>query len=313
MVVELFRHKRLSFERYRDEHGRDRRSFQRDLQQLRVIGETSGFSISPLKDGSYVELEQYDAKIRTLHREGSKTEQLIADVARAMGQPIAAEIGRLGTVPASAEERFFHFATPTIVEDGESRVSQICAELKAAWESKAVVEFAYPETRSSRASGKRLVEPYRVLLRSGVFYLVGYDRGRRDWRTFALDRFTSIPVRRGSNNVERTIPASYASDDVLGFIKSNEPRTEVTVELNSRVAASATSRRWQADQRIEFLDEQRARITFVVSDLSEVARWAFGFGDDAQVIAPPEAVRIAAQMARSIAAQYRGDASEESG
>jgi predicted DNA-binding transcriptional regulator YafY len=304
MVLELFRYKRLSFERYRDAHGRDRRSFQRDLQQLREIGKTSGFSISPLKSGSYVELEKYDARIRTLHREGSKSEQLIGDVARAMGQPIAAEIGPLGTTPASADERFFHFATPTIIEDGDSRVSKICAALKAAWESKAVVEFQYPDIRGSGASVKRLVEPYRVLLRSGVFYLVGYDRGRRDWRTFALDRFTSIPVRNGSNNIVRTIPASYASDDVLGFIKSNEPRTEVTVELSSRVAASATSRRWQAEQRIEFLDGQRARITFAVSDLSEVVRWAFGFGDDAQIIGPAEAVRIAGQMARSIAARY---------
>ncbi|GAC1415768.1 MAG: hypothetical protein NVSMB64_25970 [Candidatus Velthaea sp.] len=304
MVVELFRHKRLSFEMYAAEHERDRRSFQRDLQQLRAIGEQSGFSISAIKSGSYVELDHFDAKIRALQREGTQSEQLIGDVARAMGQPIAAEIGHIAQTPQSDDERFFHFAVPKIVEGEGSSIAAISAELKTAWASKALVKFRYPDSKGGPACGERLVEPYRVLLRSGVFYLVGYDRGRRAWRTFALDRFLSTPVRAGSNNVQREIPAAYASDDVLGFIKSDETRTEVTVELNARVAASAVSRQWQAAQRVQMLPGGRARIVFTVSDVSEVARWAFGFGEDARIVAPPSAVRVASEMARKITAQH---------
>ena len=300
MVVELFRHKRLSFETYAKEHERDKRSFQRDLQQLRAIGEHSGFSISQLKNGSYVELEHFDAKIRALHREGTQSEQLIGDVARAMGQPIAAEIGHIGNAPKSEDERFFHFAVPTIIESEGSNIAAISAELKAAWESKAVVKFSYPDGKTPVGATERLVEPYRVLLRSGVFYLVAYDRGRRGWRTFALDRFTTMPVRAGSNNIQREIPAEYASDDVLGFIKSDLARTDVTVELSPRVAASAVSRQWQAAQRVEALDQGRARITFTVGDVTEVVRWAFGFGQDAKIVAPPSAVQVAAELARAL-------------
>jgi predicted DNA-binding transcriptional regulator YafY len=244
MIVELFRHKRLSFEVYAKEHERDRRSFQRDLQQLRAIGEQSGFTISVIKNGSYVELENFDAKIRALHRQGTQTEQLIGEVARAMGQPIAAEIGHIARSPESDEERFFHFAVPTIIESEGSSMAAISAALKAAWASKALVTFRYPDRTVAGGSGERLVEPHRVLLRSGVFYLVAYDRGRKAWRTFALDQFLSTPLRAGTNNAARRIPAAYASDDVLGFIKSDQPRTEVTVELSPYVAASAVSRRW---------------------------------------------------------------------
>ena len=251
MIVELLRHKRLSFEVYAREHERDKRSFQRDLQQLRALGQQSGFSITPIKNGSYVELNHFDAKIRSLHRVGTESEQLISDVARAMGQPISAEIGPVAADSGPNGERFFHFASPKIIDAEGSAIATISAELKAAWLGKALVSFCYPDPKVEGGSGNRLVEPYRVLLRSGVFYLVGYDRGRRAWRTFALDRFLTNPVRSGSNNAQRAIPAEYASDDVLGFIKSDQPRTAVTVELSSRVAASATSRQWQTAQTVK--------------------------------------------------------------
>jgi predicted DNA-binding transcriptional regulator YafY len=304
MIVELFRHKRLSFELYQKEHERDRRSFQRDLQQLRAIGEQSGFKISAAKHGSSVELNTLDARIRALNHQATQMEQLIGDVARAMGQPIAAETGHLATPAESDDERFYHLAIPKMIESEGSSILAICTALKAAWTSKALVKFRYPDRTVSGGSHERTVEPYRVLHRSGVYYLVAYDRGRKAWRTFALDRFLSTPVPAGTNNVVRQIPAAYATDDVLGFIKSDQPGMEITVELSRFVAASATSRQWQAAQRTEILDNGRARIVFTVGDPSEVARWAFGFGKDATVVAPPEAVRIARDMARTIAAQH---------
>lgn len=84
MLVELLRCKRLTFALYARKHERDYRSFQRDLQQVRAIGEQSGFGISGIKNGR-VGVQNFDARIRTLHRQGTQTEQLIGDVARAMG------------------------------------------------------------------------------------------------------------------------------------------------------------------------------------------------------------------------------------
>jgi predicted DNA-binding transcriptional regulator YafY len=308
MIVELFRHKRLSFEMYHREHERDKRSFQRDLQQLRAIGDQSGFTISPIKNGSYVEMRSGDVRIRALHGEATQTEKLIGDVARAMGQPIATAIGQLATEPEPNDERFFHIAVPTMSEGDESRISLITTALKSAWTNRALVKFRYVDREDASGYRERTVEPHRVLYRSGVYYLIAYDRGRKAWRTFALDRFLSSPEPAGTNNVTRQIPAEYASEDVIGFMKSDQSSMEVTVELSRIVAAAATSRRWQTAQRVDILEGGRARIAFTVSDPSEVARWAFGFGKDARVVAPPEAVRIAGEMARAIAAQYEADA-----
>jgi predicted DNA-binding transcriptional regulator YafY len=303
MIVELLRRKRLSFDMYEKEHERNRRSFQRDLQQLREIGERSGFTISAIHNG-VVELTCGHAKIVALQKDATQTEKLIGDVARAMGQPIATEIGQLPAEPEPNDERFYHIAVPTMIESDGSRISAITTALKRAWTNKALVTFQYPDRGAAGGSHERLVEPFRVLYRSGVYYLIGYDRRRKAWRTFALDRFLSTPEPAGYNNATRQIPAAYAAEDVLGFIKSDQPGMEVTVELSPFVAASATSRRWQAAQRVEPLEDGRARIVFTVGDPSEVARWAFGFGKDARIVSPPEAVRISRDIARAIAALH---------
>jgi hypothetical protein len=148
----------------------------------------------------------------------------------------------------------------------------------------------------------------RWCYRSGSCYLVGYDLARREWRTFALDRFLSLPQRAGTIQHLRTVPREYDSDDVIGFMKGAGKATSVTVKLTPAVAASATSRRWQTAQHVEALADGFARITFVVSEPTEVVRWALGFGADAHVVGPPEVVALAKSMVEEIARAYAADA-----
>jgi len=56
VLLELLRAKAIRFSTYEVVHGRDFRSFQRDLQHLRKIGEEAGFRISPIKDHERAEL-----------------------------------------------------------------------------------------------------------------------------------------------------------------------------------------------------------------------------------------------------------------
>ncbi len=309
MLVELFLHKQVSFEACMTRYGCSLRTFQRDLASVRAIGEQSGLSISTRSDGSY-ELASDNVKVRSLHRRATETDRLIGIAVRAMGKAVAAETGHLSQEPDPEEEIFYHFAVPTLNESGGSSILATNAVLKKAWMNKALVRFDYPDAQAVSGSRERLVEPHRVLHRSGVDYLLAYDRRKNAWRTFALDRFLSTPVAAGTNHNDRTIPPEYASDDVLGFMKSDQPKTKVTVELSRFVAASAVSRRWQAAQRVEPLDGGRARIVFTVGEPSEVVRWAFGFGKDAKIIAPPETVHLARDMARAIATQHEIETAE---
>jgi len=303
MIVELLRHQRICFSRYAAQYDRDYRSFQRDLQQLRKIGVHAGFKISQIRDNEFVELLALDKKTRNLHRGAERAERLTATIAQSLGEPIVRELGS-GTQPQGSSDDFFAFASPQLIEG--TAVADICTKLHEAQASpsgRAAVRFRYAGAGAAPEK-EREVEPYRVTVRSGVFYLIGYDRGSRGWRTFALDRFQSQPVKAGTCTATRTLPIEYASDDVIGFIKGTGKRVDVTVELSARVAATATARRWQIEQRIERLPDGRARMSFVVSDIGEVVRWTLGFGADACVVAPPEAVQCARNVAAEIALLY---------
>jgi len=299
MVVELLCQRRIRFSHYRDVYGKEYRSFQRDLQHLRKIGDYAGYTISDIKDRELVELVALDGKTRNLNKNAAQIERLTATIARALGEPIARELGS-GDRATSETDDFYFVAMPRLTEGTE--VADICATLRAAHSSaggRAAVRFMYPDGRGG--AREREVEPYRLTLRSGNFYLIGYDRGSRDWRTFALDRFRSMPVKAGTCTTARELPQKYASNDVIGFIKVPGSSIAVTVELSPRVAAGVVARTWQDAQQVERFGDGRARITFTVSDVNEVVRWALGFGADARIVAPPDAVRSARETIEAIA------------
>jgi predicted DNA-binding transcriptional regulator YafY len=303
LIVELLRQRRIRFSAYTKEYARNYRSFQRDLQQLRKIGVHAGFEISKIKDAELVELVALDGKTRNLNRDAERVERLTATIARSLGEPIVRE---LGSQPPSKllPDDFFVISNPKLVEG--TAVADICATLRSAHSSpsgRAAVRFRYP-ARPGQPGKEREVEPYRIALRSGAFYLIGYDRGSKGWRTFALDRFLSKPVKAGTCGMTRDLPDQYASNDVIGFMKGSDKSIDVTVELAANVAQSATARGWQAGQRIEKFADGRARMTFVVSDIGEVIRWALGFGADAKIVAPPEAVDQARTTVNRIAEAY---------
>ncbi len=64
------------------------------------------------------------------------------------------------------------------------------AELFDAITNKRVVTFAY-ESKSSQTVSDRVVEPWRLLLTGGAWYLVGFDEEREALRTFRLSRIVS--------------------------------------------------------------------------------------------------------------------------
>lgn len=297
LLMELLRHRRVRFSEYTALHAGGKRSFQRDLQQLRTIGKTAGFTISPVKDG-VVHLTAFDATLRRLDEARPPLLRLLAELARTLGEPIQGEIGAIAET-APEGEVFLHVQAPKLVEG--SQVAKVYEKLKDAWGSpagRASVRFRYRGPNA--APEERIVDPYRVIVRSGRYYLVGYDVKRRDWRLFALDAIVGLPVKVGTVRTERQIPEAHGNADVLGFIKGTGRTVDVTVEFAPRVAASATSRIWKHDQRIEKLPGGRARLTVSVADPDEVVRWAFGFGADARVVLPPAAVRAAHDLAREL-------------
>lgn len=290
LLLELLRHKSVQFQTYDRLYERSDRSFKRDLQHLRKIGERTGFSISSLHDG-IVTLGAVDASLKKTDKSSKALSTLLQSAAHALGAPVERQMRSLTEGGSDQERQFLYFALPQLVQG--THVAAVYDKLREAWSASARVRFKYGRDR-----GERVVEPHAVLNRSGRYYLVGFDVGRgKGWRYFALDRIEGMPQPAGTCR-PRALDESFAFSDTMGMLHGG-PALEVTVELSPVVAASATSRLWQRNQKVEPLPDGSARITFIVSDPDEVIRWAFGFATEAKIIAPSTVVERGCQLLQS--------------
>ncbi len=76
------------------------------------------------------------------------------------------------------------------------------------------------------------------------------------------------------------------------------------------VAENVAEVLWHKTQRFEFNDDGTLDYRVTVSGLGEISWWILGYGDQAQVIEPPELRRLVGQRAARTAAYYLGDLPE---
>ncbi|MEU3607616.1 YafY family protein [Streptomyces sp. NPDC035033] len=87
--------------------------------------------------------------------------------------------------------------------DGATVAPSTLTALAGAVTAREKVRFSY--RAGDGADTKRLVEPYRLVSTGRRWYLVAYDLGREDWRTFRVDRVTE-PFATGARFAPRELP-----------------------------------------------------------------------------------------------------------
>ena len=297
MLLVLIREGFVTYDWYRRSFELSSRQFARDLRHLRQIGAGLDVRISNQVEGR-ARLISIAGKNRLRDVDGAPDHRvMIQIIARALGTPVARQLG-ITDDAAPDSRRFLAFALPTLVEG--SAVATTFEALRAAHARNARLRFRY---RSGKTQAVREVEPYRVLVRSGRYYLIAFDVApRKGWRYFALDQIVG-PLSRAGTFKPRPLPSSYRDTDTVGMLQGG-PAIEVTVRLSPVVAASATSRLWQKTQRVRQRPDGSADITFTVNDAGEAVRWALGFGAEAEVVAPESAVQSARDIATALQRRY---------
>ena len=266
ILLELIRHNSVRLSRLADEYGASERSLLRDLQELRKIGERAGFTLSEKSENDRVRLLAFE-----LVRDNANT-----------------------AAPPDEKPGLLHVLAPPLREG--SRVAETFKEIEAAWANDALVTFRH-------AGKERRLEPARVIVRYGRYYLVGRDPTCRAWKCYALDAIEP-PIKRAGSFRPQPIPEKYNRSDIIGFLQG--PAEErVSVWVSPTLAPTVTGRVWQQQQEIEVHPDGSAVLTFTVQDIGEVIRWALVFGPQARVIAPRSAVEQARKAAREISDAYK--------
>ena len=157
------------------------------------------------------------------------------------------------------------------------------------------VRFSY--TARDKAGTKREVEPHSLVNAGRRWYLVAWDCGRLDWRTFRLDR-----VAKPESTRARFHPRTLPAEDAAAFVRRS--LSEATYRYEARVTLHASAdevrrRRWLGGV-VEPLSDDRCEFRTSDDNLDWLAMRIAMLGCDFEVHGPPELLERLGEIAARI-------------
>jgi predicted DNA-binding transcriptional regulator YafY len=146
----------------------------------------------------------------------------------------------------------------------------------------------------------RTVEPHRLVLARGRWYLVAWDVGRDGWRTFRADRI-DLPANARR---DRFAPRDPPGGDVAAFVQGGLARA--TWRVRTRVVVHAPAA-WVAARLpagtgvVEALDDQRSAFEAGAETPEVLAGYLALLGADFELAGPPEVVRAVGELGERLA------------
>lgn len=189
---------------------------------------------------------------------------------------------------------------------------EVYQQLLAAAAERRCVRIEYASLHESQVVQTKL-HPYKLLFNQHSWYVIGRSSVHRDVRTFNIGRVRKLePLDDGFN-----IPPRFSLDRYLRnawrLIPEDGPDYDVVVRFGPRVATNVAEVVWHKTQRHAWMDDGRLELRVTVSGLQEISWWILGYGDQAEVVAPPELRAIIAERARSMVAIYANGAVHSNG
>jgi len=200
--------------------------------------------------------------------------------------------------------RALQTATMTLPAGGPTVDPQSLTVIAAACRDSERLRFAY--RGRDGASSRREVEPHSLVNLGRRWYLVAWDRGREDWRSFRVDRLTG-PAVTGVRFTARELPAEDAATYVTRSISSAPTRYDarVTVHAPADAVRARVPSGWGT---IEPIDDRRCEYRTGDDDLDWLALRVAMLDAELEVHEPPELVERLRALGRRLGRATRAHA-----
>jgi predicted DNA-binding transcriptional regulator YafY len=186
-------------------------------------------------------------------------------------------------------------ATVTSSAGGPTVDAQHLTVIASACRDSERLRFGY--RRRDGTGSRREVEPHSLLNRGRRWYLVAWDRGRQDWRTFRVDRLAR-PASTGVRFSPRALPARDAAAYVEQSIKAAPNRFEAVVTVRAAADALRVPAHWGT---VKPIDAHSCEYRTGDDDLAWLAMRIAMLGVDFEVHEPPELI----EHLRALASRLR--------
>ena len=163
--------------------------------------------------------------------------------------------------------------------------------------------------RDDGDESRREIEPYRLVRNGNRWYLVGFDIGRDDWRSFRVDRMEPR-TPTGPRFTPRELPAGGAAAFVARGLGAVHQRAAARIRVHAPLdeIAPMVHESWGTLETGTESGEAGCVVAVHGSSFATIARWLYLFDADFTVLEPQELrdeLAAVAEYHARIAARYR--------
>jgi proteasome accessory factor C len=183
-------------------------------------------------------------------------------------------------------------STPAEVIVAPGPVDAVRDLVAAALQRQSAVSFTYKAPDAQPTT--RTVDPVKVHIADGQWYLQGWCHLREAMRTFHLDRVSHLELT--------DIPITHGEEPVPGWFDADAGDVVVSIRFPDSVAPLIGE---YLDRATVQYADGIAVATMRVADEFSLRRLAARLGGEVEILEPPAARRAAVEWAESALAQYR--------
>ncbi len=175
--------------------------------------------------------------------------------------------------------------TLAVAVSGPTVDPPVLATIAAACRDQEVLRIDYVARDSTESV--RAVEPLRLVHWGRRWYLVAWDRGRHDWRTFRVDR-----LRLRSPNGPRFESREPPAEDIAAYVKSRIRSAPMRYQARVTVhaAAAVISQRVPSEIVVEPIDDNSCAVLAGAGTIEMLALYLGMMDADFTVTEPPELI-----------------------
>tara|TARA_B100000686_G_C16699317_1_gene922398 strand:+ start:17 stop:928 length:912 start_codon:yes stop_codon:yes gene_type:complete len=248
-----------------------RRTFERDKDELRSLGiplsvETVPASSPPI-EGYRIYREEYKGSVSELGADELAALHLASNLVCIEGVETESQLLGSSSFPTAAESPFLEVPTGSEIQ-----------KLTEAITERRVVSFGYNDE-------ERFLEPYRVVFNKGFWYLLGYDRNRKEERQFRVDRIEKEV--RFCDDFFDVIDGKVVLSDEPSWCYGDDDPSSVKLLVDEKHAPWVIEYLGN-DSVLNQNSDGSVIVEKEVRDIKVFRSFVLGFLDGAEILSPPK-------------------------
>ena len=177
-----------------------------------------------------------------------------------------------------------------------------------AFRKKKRVRFQYTSASTGEKTAAREVDPYGLISRHGVWYLVGHCHNQNSVRIFRIDHIARLTIVENSTY---KVPADYSLVRKYGSLwgiwteSEKPPGTElVRLHVAAPIASHFDTVRYHSSQTVRKNSDGSLEVCFNVGGAREMVPWLMGWAEHVKVLEPAWLRDEVVESAKRLLQQY---------